>query len=280
MSEKMLIIVDFDGTVTDIDEETKSFRREFLRRMANMLDLDYAAFEQNVCDHERLIEEHPEKYGFVRNGRIVAPSNADPYILPYEAIRLIMHEMNKWPDDDAIQTILFGVYDSVIGSLNQPVIFRKGVGELFFSMQPESAYIVSGSSKGLLQHKIRTLGPRFRWLLLRTRGSAKKYDLADQLPDVPETFEIPGYYRPIFIRRHRYYKILEELRQEHHVEWNNVLVIGDIFEADGALPFALGARFALMLRQGSLQHEVDFLRSHERGMVISSLDEARELLIR
>lgn len=279
-SDNMLVIVDFDGTATDIDQETIPFRQEFLRRMAELLNIEQAAFERMVCEQEQRIRRHPEQFGFVRCNRIVAPSNTDPYILPYEAIRCIMHTLKRWPDDDTIQMILYSTFESVLDMVSHSIVFREGIEEFFFTMQTQSSYIVSGSTQSLMIDKIGTLGSRFHWLYSRAFGDAKKYNIVDQLKGVPETFTMPGYYRPMYTRRHQYYWILDHLRRRHSAQWSDVLVIGDIFEADGALPFSLGARFALMLREGSLQHEIDFLRSHERGMVINSLDEARELLIR
>jgi len=279
MSDKQLIIVDFDGTLTHIEKDAEHFRPKFLPRMSEELGISLDEFEQMVSEQEDDIERHPDLFGFTRCGRIVAPSNADPYILPYEAVRFIMHRMNALENnDDAIQEVIYRVFLEVIGMLGNSFVFRDGIEEFLFSVQPEPVYIVSSSSEKLLYWKIRTLGTEYRWVLSRAMGDANKYGIADTLNGVPETFQLPEYYRPIFIRRHQYYWMLDGLRRQHQVEWSDMLVIGDIFEADGALPFALGARFALMLREKSLQHEVNFLRSHPRGMVISGLDEARELL--
>ena len=57
-----------------------------------------------------------------------------------------------------------------------------------------------------------------------------------------------------------------------------VWVFGDIFELDLCLPLALGASVGLMTNNFTPQWELDYLSDHERGHLLSSLDEVSRLI--
>jgi len=275
-------VFDFDGTLTDITREAIPVRQEFIGRVAPIIGLDSDQLEQRVCAYEERLKQDPGTFGWTVNGHLVALSNADPYILPLEAVRFMMQEMGGYGSShDEIQTRLHGIFDECFAAVGDHVVFREGIEQFLFAMRDQPAYIVTGSKTQIVQAKIATLGNGFGWLFPRIRGDAQKYTLSEQIPGVPETFVISGYDRPLYIRRPIYYQYLAAILEGCHCKWDEMLVVGDNFETDGALPYALGAGFSLMSRKSSLQHEVDFLRTQApRGTVISTLEEAYELLIR
>ena len=84
---------------------------------------------------------------------------------------------------------------------------------------------------------------------------------------------LPGLRRPVLLRRRLYFDALERLRGGADVGWEDVVVVGDIFELDLCLPLAMGARVGLFANEFTPQYEVDYLRAHPRGRVITALDE-------
>jgi hypothetical protein len=55
-----------------------------------------------------------------------------------------------------------------------------------------------------------------------------------------------------------------------------MVVVGDIFELDLALPLALGARVGLATGARTPPYEVAFVENHPRGRVLTSLHEIRD----
>ena len=73
--------------------------------------------------------------------------------------------------------------------------------------------------------------------------------------------------------------MISSICQKHQInDFRNLLVIGDIFELDLALPLCLGARVALMTNDHTPQYEKDFLFSHPNGHLVSNLTEAIDLI--
>ena len=139
----------------------------------------------------------------------------------------------------------------------------------------------------LNQEKIRSLGDKdeFNWLIERVFGSAKKYVVDSDWNTSQEVFpigtemQIPNLHRSVYLQRKNYFEVISSICQKHQIkDFRNLLVIGDIFELDLALPLCLGARVALMTNDHTPQYEKDFLFSHPNGHLVSNLTEAIDLI--
>ena len=110
-------------------------------------------------------------------------------------------------------------------------------------------------------------------LTSRVHGFAKKFDLEPAWEGAPAELEIPGLGRPVLLRRRTYHDMLAKVLAEAGSTFEELTVVGDIFELDLALPLALGAKIGLVRGPRTPQYELDFVRSHERGRVIEDLSE-------
>ena len=91
-----------------------------------------------------------------------------------------------------------------------------------------------------------------------SRRRAKKY-VVDNNGDSGTTkleFKLSGLDRPIFCKRPHYFDLLQRLRSERGLVWADFLVVGDIFELDLALPLILGANVALMRSPTTPSYEI------------------------
>ena len=76
-----------------------------------------------------------------------------------------------------------------------------------------------------------------------------------------------------------YFDVITKICKTHHVtDFKNLLVIGDIFELDLALPLTLGGHVALMTNEHTPDYEKEFISSHSQGNLISNLREATNLI--
>jgi hypothetical protein len=84
---------------------------------------------------------------------------------------------------------------------------------------------------------------------------------------------LPNLSRPVLLRRRLYFESLDRLRVDAGLGWEDVVVVGDIFELDLCLPLALGGRVGLFANEFTPSYEVDYLRDHPRGTIITSMDD-------
>ena len=71
------VILDFDGTFTDIETEAQPFVPAFRREVESRIGSNATRYWENA---ERTVDESPDAYGWESEGVIVAPATADPYI--------------------------------------------------------------------------------------------------------------------------------------------------------------------------------------------------------
>ena len=84
--------------------------------------------------------------------------------------------------------------------------------------------------------------PGVAWLASRVRGQARKFDIDDTWNGTAPELVVPGLDRPVLLRRRAYHEILAKLVADAGASFADLVVIGDIFELDLAMPLALGAR--------------------------------------
>lgn len=106
------------------------------------------------------------------------------------------------------------------------------------------------------------------------RGFARKFDINDNhWAGVPAKLALPGLSRPVLLRRHTYYDILATLLEVENAWFDDLVVVGDIFELDLAMPLTAGARVGLVHSNHTPGYERDFVASHPRGKLLSGLHE-------
>jgi len=162
------------------------------------------------------------------------------------------------------------------------MVFHEGSREALLALEGTNTYVVTNSYTEPVRNKLAKLGENpdgsncLHWLASRVHGQAKKYVLSDCFESVPEAISLPGLTRPVFLRREKYYDVLKQLMDEVGCDWKDLVVVGDIFELDLALPYTMGARVGLLANEFTPKYERDFLREADTGAVLESVSQIPE----
>ena len=282
-----LLILDFDGTLTNAEEEGRKYREGYLEDVALLADLDLEQVLEWANEFEQNILEKADKYGWNFNGRIVAPACVDPYLRIMPISRMIFDRAGVYSNLAERDRLL----DRILYKYNYQkttTAFRTGAADFFArarSLEVDSpegqklfTCVVTNSHTKPVQKKITLLGEQsgkdFDWLVERVYGSARKYVIDESFTELSESLFIPNLSRPVYLRRKLYFDRIRSLQEQYGVSWENTTVFGDIFELDLSVPLACGGRVALMTNEFTPQYEKDFLNRHARGAVHDSLDDA------
>lgn len=268
---KTIGVVDFDGTLTNAEEEAKPFLAAYQKDLMDLTALPRMDIEAFMATHLSRIMANPQAYGWEVDGRIVAPAAADPYIR-MDTIAGAVLKAETSLDADMQFRILRMLFRKNYEKTD--TVFRPHAEDVMsgFTERQNCVYIVTGSDPEKVRAKLHHLGDG----LLATMavvGFARKYVVNDHFALVPRAMQIPGLSRPVHLRRWEYYLALDRLREEHGARWGDIAVVGDIFELDLALPLALGCRVALLANEYTPEYEKDFLASHQRGRVLTEITE-------
>ncbi len=273
-----LLILDFDGTMTDAEAEGGPFRTGYLEDLAALTGQKPAEIETLAVQFEAEVAADPQSYGWMFNGRIVAPASVDPYLRIMPVARRIFDHYDCFRDETDRTRLL----DAILYKYNYTkttMAFRPGAAEVLRALEGTHTWVVTNSHTEPVRNKIRALGGQedgsnaLEWLLDRVHGRARKYVIDEDFEKLPATMQLPGLSRPVLLRRRLYYEVLDELRRSAGVGWEDVLVVGDIFELDLCLPLALGARVGLVLNPFTPDYERAFIAAHARGHLIEALAE-------
>ena len=287
-----LLILDFDGTLTNAEEEGKNYRTGYLEDVALLADIDQATVFAWAAEFEHQILTNADQYGWNFNGKIVAPACVDPYLRIMPISRMIFDRVGAYTNTEERDRIL----DRILYKYNYQkttTSFRTGAAEFFQRARTleenmaegEKLFtcVVTNSHTTPVQQKIAILAEQhssnFDWLIERVHGSARKYVIDEEYTALPESLSVPNLSRPIYLRRKLYFDRIVDIQQRFAVDWEHTTVFGDIFELDLAVPLACGARVALMTNEFTPQYEQDYLHSHERGAVHNNLNEALDWIV-
>lgn len=277
---RKLIILDFDGTLTNAEEEGSKYRIGYLEDIALLADLPLETVVSWATEFEAHILANPSDFGWNFQGKIVAPASVDPYLRVMPIARMILDRAQVYTNlverDRLLDRILYKYnYQKTEDS------FREGAAAFFHNLStiPNSTVcVVSNSHTEPIQKKIGRLasnsGYDFQWLISNVTGSARKYLLSDNHDILPESMSVPGLSRPMYLRRHLYHQTICSLQEKFQSDWEHTTVIGDIFELDLSVPLFCGAHVGLMTNTFTPQYEKDFLHQHPKGSTHASLHDA------
>lgn len=277
-----LLVLDFDGTMTDAEVEGEPFRGGYLEDVAALVDLPLAQVEAMARAFEAEVAADPGRFGWIYGGRVVAPATVDPYLRIMPVARKIMDATGSF----LVEAERSRVLDAVLYKYNYTktvTAFRPGAAELLGGLRDSGfeAYIVTNSHTEPVQRKVRELAAgtgALDWLAARVTGRARKYVIDASFETVPAELNVPGLERPILLRRRHYFEALSSLLERHGLDWEQLRVVGDIFELDLSLPMALGASVALVANPHTPPYEIAWLEAHPRGVVLRGLDQVRAWL--
>jgi len=235
-----MIVFDFDGTATFAEVEAEPFVAGYRADLAALFGLAPAECDARIDAVLAQIARDPAGWSFELEGRAVCPASVDPYLRMSAVYRELCRQLGRAPDD-AVSGRLYA--DNYARTLERPA-FRPDAAEVFEALRGREVYVVTNSGTHHVQAKVRALGQD--WLVPRVHGNARKFVVDDAFDAVPAELRLPGLGRPVLLRRRPYHDVLDGLRRAAGVAWSEVVVVGDIFELDLALPQALGARVVLV----------------------------------
>ena len=274
-----VLCLDFDGTMTDAEAEGRPFRDGYLEDLCMLVgrpagDPEITAIAEET---EALIANEPHKHPFLWMGRAVAPATVDPYLRMVPIAHRVLDRFGVIPDAIDRGRLLGSVLYkyNYAKTLGHPV-FRAHAGEVLRSLGGSSTWIVTNSDTHAVAGKVAALDrdtPGVAWLTSRVRGFARKFDVDDAWAHAPDSLALPGLERAVLLRRRAYFDILKSVLDEAGKTFEDLVVVGDIFELDLAMPLALGARVGLVLGPRTPAYERDFVTSHPRARLITDLTE-------
>ena len=268
-----LVILDFDGTMSDAEAEGLPFTAGYLEDVAALTGRDVGEIHEMARRFEAEVLAEPQRYGWLYKGRIVCPATVDPYQRFMPVMKRIFDACGAFTveaERERLEQVLFRYnYKKTVRA------FRPHAAEALAALEGFDTWVVTNAHVDPVRAKIAELdaqaGGALRWLLDRVVGLAKKQVVEDTETDLPAELALPGLSRPVLVRRPHYRKVIEKLREGR--PWDQVVAVGDIFELDLSLPLTLGARVVLTANQFTPSWERSFVRAHPRGRVIEDLRE-------
>ena len=268
------VVLDFDGTFTDVEEEARPFVQVFKRYVADLLG--HAHVNKEWKQHEAAILADPQKYGWEFDGKIIAPATADPYLLCTNVAQHLFDDAHILGDLMVRTTVCQALYKLAYSQHSGRAFKAEAKPTLEALVQTGlPIFIATNSDPNAVGEKLDALAFNGREQI-KVHGDAMKYVLetpessrSDPLFDaVPATQRVPGCPRPIYLRRPRYFDVLRKIGAEARAQPDEMLVCGDVYELDLALPAALGAAIHLVRRPELLPfEETAVLDLGDRGTV-------------
>jgi phosphoglycolate phosphatase-like HAD superfamily hydrolase len=257
------VVLDLDGTLTDLAFEAPAFRAAFPRLLADLLGRDLGPAYQ---EEERRVRELSPELSWMVEGRGVAPADADPYVLASAVAHRIFDRLHVLADPalrgDVVSAVLHRAYRETPGA------FRPEAGAVIEALLARglAVHVVTNAAADVAARKLAALAPACRDRV-RVRGDARKFLVGppacpdERFDRVPAEIRLPGLERPVLPGRGRYFDALAAIWAETSAGPETTLVCGDIFELDLALPAALGAHVHLVARPDPHAYEIDAVRA-------------------
>lgn len=274
-----VLVLDFDGTMTDAEREGEAFVQGYLADLCTLVGRPIGDPEVLALAEARkaAIAAQPQDYPFLWMGRAVAPATVDPYLRMVPIAHAVFDAFGVFRDATDRGRLLGAILYKYNYAKTSPH-FRDGAGELLVRLAhgDHPVWIVTNSDTEAVAGKIELLAndfPSVAKLAQRVRGFARKFDIDDAWQAVPAELTVPGLGRPVLLRRHTYHDILCEVLGKEGASFAELVVVGDIFELDLALPLALGAKVGLVQSAHTPGYERAFVDAHPRATVIRDVRE-------
>jgi len=269
-----LVVLDFDGTLTDVDIEVIPAIAGWKEDVRKDLGLKSSELNSRWSAAESKIRSNPTRYGWTMNGKIVAPAYADSLVMARVISGILFDEADKYMNEDEREEVLQNRLFKE-NYRKATTAFKDGTDEFLTALTNQfKVYIVTNSGTEAVELKLAQLPTDHH---IPIHGDAKKYVL-DPRANLPEAVQKGGFGRPLFLQRQQYLDRLQEIVGETPLE--QVAVVGDIYELDLLLPEHLGMRTILTPRPNTPGFEIHAVRSYPNGHVANNLREVLEHLTR
>lgn len=250
------IMLDFDGTFTDVEREAEpfvdSYRTALGQALGRKIDDEWNAAGSRI-------DAQPEGFGWQYDGKVVAPAHADPYIRSTSIAQEIIDAQGDFSPQartDLLQRLYKENYEK------SATYFRPEAREVVEALLLLDApvFVVTNSHTESVQKKLDRLAPR-GLDKLKVFGDAKKYVIAPaettdaRFDALPEAQDVRGLERPVLLGRGKYFDVLASLWKSTGATPEETILCGDIFELDLAMPSALGVASHLVTRGKTPDYE-------------------------
>ena len=265
-----LVICDFDGTLTNLEEEAKLFFEGYKEDLAKDLQIPPKKLQEQWVLASNLLEKNINGTGWNINGNIVAPAHASPFIYALAIAEIILNEEKKFLGEERQET-LQKYFDN--NYKKTKTCFKPETDNFLTEAQKEfNLYIITNSDPEAVRKKISEQLTNHTDIPIK--GNAKKHVLTPEWLEVPDYTEKQGFNRPLFLRRQIYWKILQETMKEKSTTPNRTVVIGDSYELDLLLPEHKKMNIILTPNALTPRFEEEAVKNYERGQVAKNLYEA------
>ncbi len=254
------VILDFDGTLTDVSREAGPFSAAFPRLVADLLGRDVAAA---WAEEEARVRALSPELAWRVAGDAAGPADADAYVRASTVAQSLLDRFGILTADPELRGEVLGA------------IFRRAYRQTRAAFRPETArvlealvarglavHVVTNATGAVVADKLAALAPA-GLDRIRVHGDAAKFVVGPPaMPDarfdrLPAERRLPGLDRPLLLGRGRYFDALASIWAEAGAGPETTLVCGDIFELDLAMPAELGAHVHLVRRETTYRYELD-----------------------
>lgn len=269
------VVLDFDGTFTDVDREGAPFLEGYRRDL--LAELGQGADVWNTA--EATVLRNPENHGWEFGGHIVAPSTADPYIRATSIAQILLREA-AYPEAKR-GPLLEQLYRSNYAKSEN--VFRPDAKSTIEALVDSglAVFFVTNSHTVAVEGKLAALAPR-GLDRVTVFGDAKKYVVAPpaesdaRFTALPATKMVDGLTRPVLLHRGPYFDVLRRVWAAAASGPERTVLCGDIYELDLAMPAELGVATSLVSRGSTAGYEKAATLASPRGVVASELGQILE----
>ena len=275
-----LVVLDYDGTTTDIRDGAPEFDRAYLRALSDLVDGKDLHQEWERAK-AAVRAASPEAAWTVVGPAKIAAAAGDPYTLASEAAKRFLTESGALPSGALQGLACAELFAVAYGAA--PYAFRPDARVVLGVLakakaggRPLRTCFVTNSATDTVKERLTTRLFPGGLGALEVQGEAAKFLIAppsrpsERFDALPESVQVAGLTRPILLRRGAYFDVLQRLWEDpdHPATPATTLVVGDVWELDLAMPAALGCQTHLILRDNTYDYERNAARA--AGTVVSA----------
>lgn len=258
-----LVLLDYDGTFTDIRDGARAFDATYLSRLSEFLGLK--DLRQEWQRGKQALQQSSPETAWMIGGHATAPVACDPYALASEVGERVLAQRTNL--QSKIRSEVLGeIFTLSYGSCQAD--FRPDARVVLGVLRNEATtyFVTNSSTKVVTEHITKQLFPDGLGKL-SVQGDARKFAICGTQPadkqfdSLPDQRQVTGLKRPILIKRGAYFDTLKRLCSAVNARPDEVLVCGDVWELDLALPAELGMNVHMILRDNTYQYELDCIKA-------------------
>lgn len=270
LSPPRAVIFDFDGTLTDPDSAAARFRSTFFESVGLHSSVAADRWRRAL----EAIDATTIEPDVSLDGVAVARSDADPWLLATGVARAALAAAGVGPE--AIEAAIREGFHRAYAS--SPCAFRPGVGALLDGLARRCTLaVVSNSPPDRVRARLAESGADAKTLdALLVVGGAQKFALiasesahgSQWRRAIGASRVWEGAPRPVALGRGRYLDAIAAVCAQAACTPGELVVCGDVFELDLAVPIALGARACMVAHSGARPWERTAVERHGGAVFI------------